>query len=107
MSDEVMKDVPPPDLSPEEQLQQSIMEQPDACEWMYRQAGGIGTIVWTAVESATIGKRVTTVQHYVELWDGDTLIGRQGAGVERHITEAGASVPITELVIVGRRERGE
>lgn len=105
MVDEVVTDVP--ELTPEEQLERDILAQPDAVEWMYRQAGGIGTIVWTAVESATLGKRITTVQHYVELYDGDTLIGRQGAGSERHITDAGVSVPITELIIVGSRQRGE
>ena len=107
MIDEI-RDLPPePELSAEEQQERDILAQPDAVEWMYRQAGGIGTIVWTAVESAALGRRVTSVLHYVELYDGDTLIGRQGAGSEKRVTGAGVAVPITELVIVGSRQRGE
>ena len=63
-----------PQLSPEEQLEQDILSQPDARELVMREAQGIGNIIWSAWESQTLGKRVTTVMRYYDLYDGDTLI---------------------------------
>ena len=72
-----------------------------------REAQGIGNIVWSAWESQALGKRVTTVMRYYDLYDGDVLIGRQGDGGEKHITDAGVSVGVNELRIAGNRNRGE
>jgi hypothetical protein len=103
-----MTDIPPlPKLSEEEQLEQDILSQPDARELVMREAQGIGNIVWSAWESQTLGKRVTTVMRYYDLYDGDVLIGRQGDGGEKHITDAGVSVGVNELRIAGNRNRGE
>ena len=98
---------PPPELSEAEQLEQDILSQPDARELVMREAQGIGNIVWSAWESQTLGKRVTTVMRYYDLYDGDVLIGRQGDGGEKHITDAGVSVGVNELRIAGNRNRGE
>jgi len=100
-------DIPDITLSPEEQLEQDILSQPDARELVMREAAGIGNIIWSAWESQTLGKRVTTVMRYYALYDGDVLIGRQGDGGEKHITDAGVSVGVNELLIVGSRQRGE
>lgn len=94
-------------FSEEEQLEQDIQAQDDACELVMREAQGIGNIIWSAWESQTLGKRVTTVMRYYDLYDGDTLIGRQGDGGEKHITDAGVSVGVNELRIAGNRNRGE
>ena len=102
-----MPDIPDITLSPEEQLEQDILSQPDARELVMREAAGIGNIVWSAWESQTLGKRVTTVMRYYDLYDGDVLIGRQGDGGEKHITDAGVSVGVNELRIAGNRNRGE
>ena len=103
-----MTDLPPlPELSEAEQLEQDILSQSDARELVMRGAQGIGNIVWSAWESQTLGKRVTTVMRYYDLYDGDVLIGRQGDGGEKHITDAGVSVGVNELLIVGSRQRGE
>ena len=102
-----MPDIPDITLSPEEQLEQDILSQPDARELVMREAQGIGNIVWSAWESQTLGKRVTTVMRYYDLYDGDVLIGRQGDGGEKHITDAGVSVGVNELRIAGNRNRGE
>ena len=103
-----MTDLPPlPELSEAEQLEQDILSQSDARELVMREAQGIGNIVWSAWESQTLGKRVTTVMRYYDLYDGDVLIGRQGDGGEKHITDAGVSVGVNELLIVGSRQRGE
>ena len=102
-----MTDHPLPEPSPEQQLECDILSQPDARELVMREAQGIGNIVWSAWESQTLGKRVTTVMRYYDLYDGDTLIGRQGDGGEKHITDAGVSVGVNELLIVGSRQRGE
>ena len=102
-----MPDIPDITLSPEEQLEQDILSQPDARELVMREAAGIGNIIWSAWESQTLGKRVTTVMRYYDLYDGDVLIGRQGDGGEKHITDAGVSVRVNELLIVGSRQRGE
>lgn len=102
-----MTDLPDITLSPEEQLEQDILSQPDARELVMREAQGIGNIVWSAWESQTLGKRVTTVMRYYDLYDGDVLIGRQGDGGEKHITDAGVSVGVNELRIAGNRNRGE
>lgn len=96
-----------PQLSAEEQLEQDILSQADARELVMREAQGIGNIVWSAWESQTLGKRVTTVMRYYDLYDGDVLIGRQGDGGEKHITDAGVSVGVNELRIAGNRNRGE
>lgn len=96
-----------PQLSAEEQLEQDILLQPDARKLVMREAQGIGNIIWSAWESQTLGKRVTTVMRYYDLYDGDTLIGRQGDGGDKHITDAGVSVAQNELRIVGNRNRGE
>lgn len=72
-----------------------------------REAQGIGNVIWSAWESQTLGKRVTTVMRYYDLYDGDVLIGRQGDGGEKHTTDAGVSVAVNELLIVGSRQRGE
>jgi len=102
-----LTDLPDITLSPEEQLEQDILSQPDARELVMREAQGIGNIVWSAWESQTLGKRVTTVMRYYDLYDGDVLIGRQGDGGEKHITDAGVSVGVNELRIAGNRNRGE
>ena len=102
-----MPDIPDITLSPEEQLEQDILSQPDARELVMREAAGIGNIIWSAWESQTLGKRVTTVMRYYDLYDGDVLIGRQGDGGEKHITDAGVSVGVNELRIAGNRNRGE
>ena len=103
-----MTDLPPlPELSEAEQLEQDILSQSDARELVMREAQGIGNIVWSAWESQTLGKRVTTVMRYYDLYDGDVLIGRQGDGGEKHITDAGVSVGVNELRIAGNRNRGE
>ena len=102
-----MPDIPDITLSPEEQLEQDILSQPDARELVMREAAGIGNIIWSAWESQTLGKRVTTVMRYYDLYDGDVLIGRQCDGGEKHITDAGVSVGVNELLIVGSRQRGE
>ena len=103
-----MTDIPPlPELSEAEQLEQDILSQSDARELVMREAQGIGNIVWSAWESQTLGKRVTTVMRYYDLYDGDVLIGRQGDGGEKHITDAGVSVGVNELRIAGNRNRGE
>lgn len=95
-----------PDLSPEEQLERDILAQSDARELVMREAAGIGNIVWSAWESQTLGKRVTTVMRYYALYDGDTLIGRQCDGGDKCVTDAGVSVAVNELQIVGTRQRG-
>jgi len=103
-----MTDIPPlPELSEAEQLEQGILSQPDARELVMREAQGIGNIIWSAWESQTLGKRVTTVMRYYTLYDGDVLIGRQGDGGEKHTTGAGVSVAVSELQTVGTRQRGE
>ena len=103
-----MTDIPPlPELSEAEQLEQDILLQPDARELVMREAQGIGNVIWSAWESQTLGKRVTTVMRYYDLYDGDVLIGRQGDGGEKHITDAGVSVGVNELRIAGNRNRGE
>lgn len=96
-----------PQLSAEEQLEQEILAQPDARELVMREAQGIGNIIWSAWESQTLGKRITTVMRYYALYDGDVLIGRQGDGGEKHTTDAGVSVAVNELQTVGTRQRGE
>lgn len=96
-----------PQLSAEEQLEQGILAQSDARELVMREAQGIGNIVWSAWESYALGKRVTTVMRYYDLYDGDVFIGRQGDGGDKHITDAGVSVGVNELLIVGSRQRGE
>ena len=103
-----MTDLPPlPELSEAEQLEQDILSQSDARELVMREAQGIGNIIWSAWESQTLGKRVTTVMRYYDLYDGDVLIGRQGDGGEKHTTDAGVSVAVNELQTVGTRQRGE
>jgi hypothetical protein len=103
-----MTDLPPlPELSEAEQLEQDILLQPDARELVMREAQGIGNVIWSAWESQTLGKRVTTVKRYYDLYDGDTLIGRQCDGGEKHITDVGVSVTANELQVVGTRQRGE
>ena len=102
-----MPDIPDITLSPEEQLEQDILSQPDARELVMREAQGIGNIIWSAWESQALGKRVTTVMRYYNLYDGDALIGRQGDGGDKHITDAGVSVTANELQVVGTRQRGE
>ena len=94
-------------FSEEEQLEQDIQAQDDACEIVKREGKGIGNIVWSAWESQTLGKRVTTVMRYYDLYDGDVLIGRQCDGGEKHSTDAGVSVGVNELRIAGNRNRGE
>lgn len=96
-----------PQLSAEEQLEQEILAQADAREIVMREAQGIGNIIWSAWESQTLGKRVTTVMRYYDLYDGGVLIGRQCDGGEKHSTDAGVSVGVNELLIVGSRQRGE
>lgn len=96
-----------PQLSPEEQFEQDIISQPDARELVMREAQGIGNIIWSAWESQALGKRVTTVMRYYDLYDGGVLIGRQCDGGEKHSTDAGVSVGVNELLIVGSRQRGE
>ena len=102
-----MPDIPDITLSPEEQLEQDILSQPDARELVMREAQGIGNIIWSAWESQTLGKRITIVMRYYALYDGDVLIGRQGDGGEKHTTDAGVSVAVNELQTVGTRQRGE
>ena len=103
-----MTDIPPlPELSEAEQLEQDILSQPDARELVMREAQGIGNIVWSAWESQALGKRVTTVMRYYDLYDGGVLIGRQCDGGEKHSTDAGVSVSVNELQVVGTRQRGE
>ncbi len=96
-----------PQLSAEEQLEQEILAQTDAREIVLREAAGVGSIVWRARESQALGRRVTTVFRYYDLYDGDARIGRQCDGWEKHITDAGVSVAVGEPVIVGSRQRGE
>lgn len=103
----LMPEAPGLQLSAEEQLEQDILAQPDARELIMREAQGIGNIIWSAWESQALGKRVTTIMRYYELYDGDVLIGRQCDGGEKRITDAGISVPVNELQIVGNRQRGE
>lgn len=108
MIDDAMLGLPPePELTPEEQAERDILAQSDAVELVMREAQGIGTIVWTAVESAKLGKRVTTVQHYVELMDGAELIGRQGAGSQKRVGKAGVNVAERVAQVTGKRKRGE
>lgn len=103
-----MTDLPPLlELSEAEQLEQDILSQSDARELVMREAQGIGNVIWSAWESQALGKRVTTVMRYYDLYDGDTLIGRQGDGGEKHITDAGVSVQANELHVAGARQRGE
>ena len=103
-----MTDLPPLlELSEAEQLEQDILSQPDARELVMREAQGIGNIVWSAWESQALGKRVTTVMRYYDLYDGGVLIGRQCDGGEKHTTDAGVSVAVNELQTVGTRQRGE
>jgi hypothetical protein len=103
-----LTDLPPLlELSEAEQLEQDILSQSDARELVMREAQGIGNIIWSAWESQALGKRVTTVMRYYNLYDGDALIGRQGDGGDKHITDAGVSVAQNELRIAGNRNRGE
>jgi len=103
-----MTDLPPlPELSEAEQLERDILAQSDARELVMREATGIGNIIWSAWESQTLGKRVTTVMRYYDLYDGDVHIGRQCDGGDRYITDAGVSVAQNELRIAGNRNRGE
>lgn len=96
------------ELAVEEQLERDILAQTDAKELTLRDAQGIGNIIWTAVESAALGKRVTSIPQYVEILEADgSLVGRSEQGREKVVTDAGVSVEVSELVIVGTRRRGE
>ncbi len=94
-------------LSEEEQLEQDIQVQEDVCEIVKREGKGIGNIIWGAWESQILGKRVTTVMKYYNLYDGDVHIGRQCDGGNKYITDVGVSVAVNELQTVGTRQRGE
>ena len=94
-------------FSEEEQLEQDIQAQDDACEIVKREGKGIGNIIWSAWESQTLSKRVTTVMKYYNLYDGDIFIGRQCSGGDKYITDAGVDTTTNVLQIVGNRQRGE
>ena len=96
-------------LTPEEEAEQEILKQDDAVEIILKDLTLVGEpIVWSALESAKLGKRVTTVTDYCELKnEKNEVIGHQAWNRTKHITNAGESVSQTRVGVIGSRKRGE
>lgn len=96
-------------LTPEEEAEQEILKQDDAVEFILKDLALVGEpIIWSALESAKLNKRVTTVIDYYELKDKeDKIIGYQAWDRTKHITSAGESVSETRAGVIGSRRRGE
>lgn len=100
-----------PQITEDEQLEQDIRSQSDCREIIKRDEDEtvFANIVWTAVESETLGKRVTSIYKYSTLMecDGTTIIGRTMSGIEKVIGDYGVDCNVNTIQIVGSLKRGE
>lgn len=94
-----------PVLSPEEALEQEILQQADAVQIQVRAANDpFQNIVYIAVESATLGQKVATEFDYIEETENGVAIGRSLNGARKQILTAGAEVAAIQPHVVAQRQ---
>lgn len=102
MTDEMIES---PELTPEEQWEAEIRAMPGATERISRDAGPMGTWLYTELRAPGADDKLVLVYVYDELISADgRVIGRPQQDVLREIRPVDYRVPITEPVIRERRQ---
>jgi hypothetical protein len=95
-----------PTLSPEEALEQQILQQSDAVQIQVRAANDpFQNIIYIVVESPKLGKKVVTEFDYIEETENGVAIGRSLNGAKKQILTAGAKVAAIQPHVVAQRQK--
>lgn len=93
-----------PALSPEEQDEQAIREQPDAVEIIARSAHDpIQNIIYMAVESKALNKKVVSRFDYVEEMENNKVVGRSMRGSRKESVLYDAEIQEIAPSVIDRR----
>ena len=98
-----------PVLTPEQEMELEIEKQDDAVQIQARAVNDpFQNILYIAVQSQTLGKKVVTHFKYIEETEDGKVVARSMQGGEQEILDFDAEITTTKPVIVKQRpiERG-
>lgn len=111
MSDEPILEEPTieePQLTQEEIDEQEIRQQPDFSLEVARTDDSIRSVIYTVLESKSLGKRVISRYKYVEETENGRIVGRLQQGIEKQSLGIDDYPGMLELIVTEIRpaERG-
>ena len=98
MSDEILIEEPVIEKSDLE----LIYEQSDFAETVIREENGFGNVIYTAISSVTLGKKVVSVPQYIEEIENGEVVGRRVVSYEKTTLLIDDAIAVNGLVVISQ-----